>query len=153
MKKRSIIILTVLMLVLGALTVFAANTDDHAQTIYATIDGSIEISAEDSLTWGMNVGENNSPVCDVVVASNKPWTLEITADNGGFFKSGNTDLQNPLHVQIDGGEIQSLVTEVSESASDIGGKTHEVTFHQEVVIDDPAGDYEINITYTVSHQI
>ncbi len=156
MKKRSIIILTVLMVVFGALTVFATgSTDNFAQTITATIAGSIKVEADSTLTWNMTVKDDNTKECNVTVESNLPWTLEITANNDGYFKEGETALKNPLQAEVDDSGIGSLASggKVSKSASDNGGKVHEVTFHQKVVIEDPADAYQIQITYTVSHDV
>jgi len=155
MKVKKLLVLIGAMALVAALVVpMATSANAPTATVSGTMPGeSITVTPPSAINFGTFVLGMNGPVQDYggyagsVTAFANSWTVDVTANNGGFMNSG-INLSNPL--QISDGTIAWVGAGTGFSYS---GNPTALPFEAEqnitgADIAQGAGVYSITITFT-----
>jgi hypothetical protein len=141
MNPRILIIAGLLLLCLVPAGVQAAVSADSYVNV--SIQKTISISIEDPFTgtWALNVGPNTQDYGNLSIVTNAQWTLYTTATYGDYLRrSSTTPLSSPLLLN------SGLVTAFIDTGP--SSKKDDLSFSQQVAIDDLVDYYETTVTFT-----
>ena len=111
--------------------------------VNVSIQKTISISIEHPFTgtWALNVGPNTQDYGNLSIVTNAPWTLYTTATYGNYLRrSATTPLSSPLLLN------SGLVTAFIDSGP--SSKKDDLSFSQQVAIDDIVKYYETTVVFT-----